>query len=71
MANFQNYSKPRDEKPDFEKLIRQWKKQAMENREVLKEKEFYKKKSVIRHEKAIQRRRTIAKNNAKMAKIGK
>lgn len=50
---------------DFDKLLKQWKKRAMENREKLKGKEYYKKPSVIRHEKAIARKRAIAKNNAK------
>lgn len=67
MAKFQNEK----EKPDFEKLLKQWKRQSMEIREKLKEKEYFKKKSVINHEKDIQRKRTIAKNNAKMAKLNK
>ena len=67
MAKFQNEK----EKTDFEKLLKQWKRQSMEIREKLKEKEYFKKKSVINHEKDIQRKRTIAKNNAKMAKLNK
>ncbi len=56
---------------DLEKLIKNWKKEAMSNREAIKNKEFFKKKSVIRHEKAIQRRRSIEKEKAKMAKFSK
>lgn len=65
MAKFQNFSTSKTDTPDLEKLIKKWKRQAMENREKLKEKEFYKKKSVIRHEKAVQRKRSIAKNAVK------
>lgn len=71
MAKFQDYSKPKTDVSNFEKLIKQWKRQAMENREKLAEKEFFKKKSVIKHEKAVKRKRAIAKNKAKMALFNK
>lgn len=54
---------------DIDKLIRKFKKESADRQINRREKEYFKKKSTIRHEKKIEIRRTIEKNNKKQASL--